>query len=50
MINNKVNNKVKLIDESVGFMKKGNLVNIYISLDEQEDILGTSTFYWLDRI
>lgn len=50
MINNKVNNKVKLIDESVGFMKKGNLVNIYISRDEQEDILRTLTFYWHDRI
>lgn len=31
-------------------MKKGNLVNIYISLDEQESILGTLTFYWLDGI
>lgn len=31
-------------------MKKGNLVNVYISPDEQEHILRTLTSYWLYRI
>lgn len=31
-------------------MKKGNLVNLYISPDEQEHILRTLTSYWLYRI
>lgn len=31
-------------------MKKGNLVNVYISPHEQEHILRTLTSYWLYRI
>lgn len=31
-------------------MKKGNLVNVYISPDEQEHILRTLTSYWLYRV